>query len=615
MNNIVNNTTTANVINTSDIATNRNIVLCGVGGQGTVLASKLLAAAAMSKDIPVMSAETIGMAQRGGSVFSHLRMGKNLYSPMIKTGTADLIIGFEPGETVRMLPYLKEHGQVVVSTHAIKPVTATLSGSSYDAPPMIDYLKKHVENLTLIDADTICRQIGSQKVLNMVLLGAAIRTGVLDFSLEEIEEVMKKTLPEKFHEMNLKALRYANQIAQVNQQIQALLNANNFYGKKLKEAGVSSIQSAEDFENLPFSEKNDLRNAYPLGLMTAPEEKIVRIHSSSGTTGLPVIIPYTAKDVDDWAIMFKRCYEMAGMTNMDRIQITPGYGLWTAGIGFQAGAEKLGAMVVPMGPGNTDKQLQMMMDMKTTVLGSTSSYALLLAEEIEKRGIKDKIHLKKGIIGSERWGEKMRNRIKRELGIEIYDIYGLTEIYGPGIGISCSHDCGMHYWDDYIYIEIIDPVTGKVLPDGELGEIVITTLVKEGAPLIRYRTHDLSRIIPGECPCGSKFPRLDTIMGRTDDMMKIKGVNVFPSQIEEILKEFSEVSSEYQIRISHLDGKDTMRIYVETNGTVDFQDLSKRIASVVKSRIGFTPLVKVVEIGLLPRSEKKTKRVIDERYE
>ena len=209
MNNIVNNTTTANVINTSDIATNRNIVLCGVGGQGTVLASKLLAAAAMSKDIRVMSAETIGMAQRGGSVFSHLRMGKNLYSPMIKTGTADLIIGFEPGETVRMLPYLKEHGQVVVSTHAIKTFTATLSGSSYDAPPMIDYLKKHVENLTLIDADTICREIGSQKVLNMVLLGAAIRTGVLDFSLEEIEEVMKKTVPEKFHEMNLKALRYA----------------------------------------------------------------------------------------------------------------------------------------------------------------------------------------------------------------------------------------------------------------------------------------------------------------------------------------------------------------------------------------------------------------------
>lgn len=404
------------------------------------------------------------------------------------------------------------------------------------------------------------------------------------------------------------------QIHQVNKQIQALVSAGSFYGKKLEDAGISGIETPEDFEKLPFSEKNDLREAYPLGLMTAPEEKIVRIHSSSGTTGLPVIIPYTAKDVDDWAIMFKRCYEMAGITNLDRIQVTPGYGLWTAGIGFQNGAEKLGAMVIPMGPGNTDKQLQMMMDMKTTVLCSTSSYALLLAEEIAKRGIRDKIHLTKGVIGSERWGEKMRQRISEELGIELYDIYGLTEIYGPGIGISCKYDQGMHYWDDYIYIEIIDPVTLKPVPDGELGEIVITTLVKEGAPLIRYRTHDLSRIIPGTCPCGSPFPRLDIIMGRTDDMIKIKGVNVFPSQIEEILKGFPEVSSEYQIRISHLDGKDTMRIYVETNGTVDFMDLSRRIAATVKSRIGFTPLVKVVEIGLLPRSEKKTKRVIDERY-
>ena len=405
------------------------------------------------------------------------------------------------------------------------------------------------------------------------------------------------------------------QLAQVNNQIHALITANSFYGKKLNEAGISEVKSADDFEQLPFSEKNDLRQAYPLGLMTAPEEDIVRIHSSSGTTGLPVIIPYTAKDVDDWAIMFKRCYEMAGITNMDRIQITPGYGLWTAGIGFQNGAEKLGAMVIPMGPGNTDKQLQMMVDMKSTVLCSTSSYALLLAEEIEKRGIKDKIHLKKGVIGSERWGEKMRKRISEELGIELYDIYGLTEIYGPGIGINCSHGTAMHYWDDYIYIEIIDPQTGKTVPDGEMGEIVITTLVKEGAPLIRYRTHDLSRIVPGECPCGCKHPRLDIIMGRSDDMIKIKGVNVFPSQIEEILSEFPEVSSEYQIRISHLDGKDTLRIYVETNGSVDFADLSNRIAARVKSKIGFTPLVKVVELGLLPRSEKKSKRVIDERYE
>ena len=405
------------------------------------------------------------------------------------------------------------------------------------------------------------------------------------------------------------------QLAQVNNQIRRLIEADNFYGKRLKEAGIDHVDSVEDVLNLPFSEKQDLRDAYPLGLMTCKEDEVVRIHSSSGTTGMPVIIPYTAKDVDDWGEMFKRCYEFAGITKEDRIHITPGYGLWTAGIGFQNGCEKLGAMAIPMGPGNTNKQLQMMMDLKSTVLCATSSYALLLAEEIEKRGIADKIHLKKGVIGSERWGEKMRKRISTELGIELYDIYGLTEIYGPGIGINCKYDTGMHYWDDYLYLEIIDPQTGKNVPDGEWGEIVITTLVKEGAPLIRFRTHDLSRIIPGECPCGSKFPRIDVITGRSDDMMKIKGVNVFPKQIEEILGTFPELSSEYQIRISHLDGKDSMRIYVEASGSSDFKALQQKVAAAVKSKIGFTPIVYVVELGFLPRSEKKSKRVIDERFQ
>ncbi len=405
------------------------------------------------------------------------------------------------------------------------------------------------------------------------------------------------------------------QLEQVNDRIKALVKAKSFYGKKLEEAGITEVKTVDDFLRLPFSEKKDLRDAYPLGLMTAPEEDIVRIHSSSGTTGTPVIIPYTAKDVDDWAVMFARCYETAGITKKDRIQITPGYGLWTAGIGFQAGAEKLGSMVIPTGPGNTEKQIEMMVNLESTVLCATSSYALLLAEEIEKRGIRDKIKLKKGVIGSERWSQKMRDSIHEKLGLELYDIYGLTEIYGPGIGINCEYDTGMHYWDDFLYLEIIDPKTGEPVPDGEMGEIVITTLVKEGAPLIRYRTHDLSRIIPGKCECGRCYPRIDRIMGRTDDMMKIKGVNVFPSQIEEILGEFKEVSSEYQVRISHLDGKDTMRIYVETTGDIDFDDLMKRIAERIKSRIGFTPIVKAVEVGVLPRSMKKTARVIDERYD
>lgn len=407
------------------------------------------------------------------------------------------------------------------------------------------------------------------------------------------------------------------QIAQINVQIKRLIDSDNYYGKMYKEMGITGITCQEDFEKLPFSSKDDLRNAYPLGIQAVPDEEVVRIHSSSGTTGKPVIIPYTAKDVDDWAIMFARCYETAGITNLDRIQITPGYGLWTAGIGFQLGCEKLGAMAVPMGPGNTDKQLQMMMDLKSTVITATSSYALLLSEEINRRGIKDKIFLKKGVIGSERWSDKMRKSIREGLGIELYDIYGLTEIYGPGIGINCSGETAMHYWDDYIYIEIIDPKTGIPVPDGEEGEIVITTLVKEGAPLLRFRTHDISRIVPGSCNCESckKYPRIDIIQGRSDDMFKVHGVNMFPSQVEEILSLVDGVSSEYNINIAHDDenNKDVMLVTCEAEGRVSFDEAAKRIRELFKSRIGVTPKITVVPVGTLPRSEKKTKRVIDHR--
>lgn len=387
-----------------------------------------------------------------------------------------------------------------------------------------------------------------------------------------------------------------------------------FYKEKFRGIDIDNIKTQEDFEKLPFTWKGDLREAYPLGLQAVPDEEIVRIHSSSGTTGTPVIIPYTQKDVDDWAVMFARCYEMAGITNLDRIHITPGYGLWTAGIGFQLGAEKLGAMTIPMGPGNTDKQLRMMQDMKSTVLCATSSYALLLAEEIAKRNLTNNIFLKKGVIGSERWGDKMRKRIANELGVQLYDIYGLTEVYGPGIGMSCDHECGMHVWDDYLYFEIVDPKTGEVLPDGEIGELVITTLCKEGAPLIRYRTHDLTRFIPGECPCGSKFPRIDTILGRTDDMVKVKGVNIFPSQIEEMLKNVKEASSEYQFMLDHMNGKDICTLFVEVNPGVNKKEAAKIIQQEFKTKIGIQTNVKPVDIGELPRSEKKSTRVFDNRY-
>lgn len=405
------------------------------------------------------------------------------------------------------------------------------------------------------------------------------------------------------------------QLAQVDAQIKRLIKTDSFYGKKYRELGITEVKSQEDFEKIPFSSKEDLRDAYPLGIQAVPDEEVVRIHSSSGTTGKPVIIPYTAKDVDDWAVMFARCYEVAGITNKDRIQITPGYGLWTAGIGFQAGCEKLGAMAVPMGPGNTDKQIQMMIDLKSTVITATSSYALALAEEIEKRGLKDRICLKKGVIGSERWSEKKRQAIREGLGIELYDIYGLTEIYGPGIGINCEHEEGIHYWDDYIYIEIIDPKTGEPVPDGEPGEIVITTLVKEGAPLLRFRTHDMSRIIPEPCSCGRSYPRIDIIQGRSDDMFKVHGVNMFPGQVEEILQQVDGVLSEYVINIAHDEdhNRDVMLVTVEAEGRVDFEQAGAKIRELFKSRIGVTPKITVVPFGTLPRSEKKTKRVIDHR--
>lgn len=388
----------------------------------------------------------------------------------------------------------------------------------------------------------------------------------------------------------------------------------NMYQKKLEGISAEDITTSAGFEKLPFTEKEELRDVYPLGIKAVSDEEIVRIHSSSGTTGLPIIIPYTKKDVEDWAIMFERCYKTAGVTKNDRIHITPGYGLWTAGIGFQAGCERLGAMAIPMGPGNTEKQIKMMIDLESTVLCATSSYALLLAEEIEKKKVGDKIKLRKGIIGSERWGDKMRKRISDELGVGLYDIYGLTEIYGPGIGINCEADEPMHYWDDYIFLEIIDPKTGEVLPEGEIGEIVITTLQKEGAPLIRYRTHDLSRIVPGKCSCGIEFPRIDRIIGRSDDMVKVKGVNIYPGQIEDILRDVEGVSSEYQVMIDHLNGKDIMTLFFEMNAGEAKREVESLVGRAFKDRIGLKIEPKGVNIGDLPRSEKKTNRIYDNRY-
>lgn len=421
-------------------------------------------------------------------------------------------------------------------------------------------------------------------------------------------------LSEKKECANLEQI-FSYQEEKLREFVPRIYSKSPFYRRKLDEAGVDpeSVKTIAGLGRLPFTTKEELRTGYPLGLMAVPEEQAVRIHSSSGTTGKPVIVPYTANDVATWAEMMARCMAMTGVTNRDRVQVTPGYGLWTAGIGFQAGVERLGAMAIPTGPGNTEKQIELMLDLKTTVLCSTSSYALLLAEEIHRRGLRDQVSLRLGIIGSERWGDKMRARIEEMLGIETFDIYGLTEIYGPGTSIDCPEHQGLHYWYEHLLFEVIDPVTGRQLPPGQEGELVVTTLTKEGMPLLRYRTRDITRIMPGLCPCGSPYPMHARILGRTDDMIKIKGVNIYPGQVDHVLKITEGAGSEYQIIVNRDQGKDNILIKVECQEGAAAEQVAAQLRKNVKFRIGILTDIEAVPHGTLPRSEKKSKRVFDYR--
>jgi len=392
------------------------------------------------------------------------------------------------------------------------------------------------------------------------------------------------------------------------------------YKKKMDEAGVGpeDIRSLEDIEKLPFTTAQDLQEGYPFPLLSVPFEEVVRIHASSGTTGKRKVLCYTQKDVDDWTHFFARCYEMAELTLEDRVQIAVGYGVWTAGISFQMGCEKFGAMAIPAGPGNLDMQCQFLMDMQTTVMCCTASMGLLMAEEVHRRGMRDKISLKKMIFGSERSSDAMRQRIQDLLGVEhLFDIPGMTELYGPGTGLDCVYHTGIHYWADYYILEILDPETLKPVPEGETGEMVVTTLRKEAAPLIRYRTRDLTRKIPGECPCGSILPRHDRLLGRSDDMIIFRAVNIYPGQIDHALSGIEGIGSEFQIHLDRReDGRDYMVLKVERDQGVDRNrdpDLVKQITTEVKKQILVSAEVEIVNYGDLPRSERKSKRVFDNR--
>ncbi len=423
-------------------------------------------------------------------------------------------------------------------------------------------------------------------------------------------------IPEHLPPEKLQSLQLEGLIATVNHCYQH----SELYAKKFKDAGIhpEDIHSLEDLQFLPLTDKEELQDGYPFPLRAVPFEQIVRVHASSGTTGKRKVLCYTAKDIDVWANMFARCYELAGLTRKDRVQLAVGYGLWTAGVGFQAGCERFGAMVLPLGPANTEMHCEMLVDMEATVFCSTASMALLMAEEIQQRDLRSKIQIKKIILGAERHSEAMRARIQELMGVEhVFDIYGMTELYGPGTGLDCQFHNGIHYWADVFIFEVLDPTTLKPVPIGQEGELVVTTLCKEGSPLIRYRTHDVTRLLDGECPCGTPFPRHDRILGRTDDMFIYRAVNIYPSQIDHLLSQIQGIGSEFQIHLQHhADGRDMMILKIERAAETDSGEdanLARTIATHIRHKLLVRVDVEILDYGMLPRTIKKSKRVFDHR--
>ena len=391
------------------------------------------------------------------------------------------------------------------------------------------------------------------------------------------------------------------------------------YKAKLDAAGVQpeDIKSLDDVRLLPLTSVDDLREGYPLPLLSIPECDIVRIHASSGTTGKRKILAYSRRDVDNFALQMARCYEMAGLGITDRIQIAVGYGLWTAGVGFQAGSELFGALTVPVGPGNLDIHLQMLEDLGTSCFCATASMALLIAEEVARSGIIDKIKLRKIIFGSEACSDKMRKSFESGLRLEgSYDIGGMTEMYGPGSSIECDARQGLHYWPDLFYMEVLNPDTLEPVEIGEMGELVVTSLCKEAAPLIRYRTRDLTRLLPGVCACGLNLPRHDKIRARSDDMFIVRGVNIYPGQIMDVLAHFPELGGEYHITLTRANGRDGMELAAERHSGASSgmdQSLAARVAEQLSLKLMVRGKVSIVDYGSLPRTFSKSKRITDLR--
>ena len=391
-----------------------------------------------------------------------------------------------------------------------------------------------------------------------------------------------------------------------------------FYQKVFAEKNLSAatLQTLEDLKKFPFTTKDDLRNQYPFGMTAIPLKECVRLHSSSGTTGNPTVVLHSAKDLDEWANQVARCMYMVGIRDTDIFQNTSGYGMFTGGLGFQYGAEKLGCLTVPAAAGNSRRQIKFMTDFGTTCLHLVPSYALRLAEAMYAENVDPRkdTQLHTFLIGAEPHSEEQRQRIEQLLGVKAYNSFGMSEICGPGVAFECKEQNGLHIWEDYVIVEIINPETLEPVADNETGELVLTTLMREAMPLIRYRTHDLTRILPGECACGRTHRRLDRFKGRSDDMIILKGVNIFPIQVEQILLQFKELGSNYLITLETIDNNDEMLIEVElgdfsTDDYSQLQHLMKTIARHLKDELLITPRLKLVNKGALPVQEGKAVRV------
>ncbi|MFH0976143.1 MAG: phenylacetate--CoA ligase [Spirochaetota bacterium] len=425
-----------------------------------------------------------------------------------------------------------------------------------------------------------------------------------------------ETMPEKkMKELQLERLKWS---------INHAYNNNSFFKKKYDEAGFNPAQlkSLEDVKRIPFLTKDDMRNNYPFGLFAVPLDKVVRVHASSGTTGKPTVVGYTKNDIEVFSEVMARGLACCGATEKDIIQVAFGYGLFTGGLGYHYGAERLGAMVVPTSSGNSERQLTLIQDFGTTMIACTPSYILNVADHIERKRPDYNIRatkLRRGVFGAEPWSEGMRKEIESRLGIEAFDLYGLSEIIGPGVSSECSHKPGMHVFEDHFYPEVIDPETGEVLPEGEKGEIVFTTLTKEAFPGIRYRTRDISRLYRESCECGRTYIKMEKVTGRSDDMLIIKGVNLFPSQIESVLMEIEGTEPHYQIIVDRKGALDEIEVMVEVDEKL-FSDevkvldsLKKRIKEKFKSALSISATINLVEPMTIPRSEGKAVRVIDKR--